>query len=156
VKEAGFDVLECQYVHRRTVNKKEGLCVPRIFVQARFQRPSAERSTAQLVGALDETASTAAGKAVEVSGSSSNCENAALSQEDVDGNTDTVIGAGVSADGFVNVRVEDGFCGSTTGNVPGAKLVHDTTEQQEQEGINRDLTEKMQSLCTDTQPDDCR
>ena len=30
---------EIQYVHRDTVNKKEGLCVPRIFVQAKFIKP---------------------------------------------------------------------------------------------------------------------
>ncbi|KAH3835358.1 tRNA N(3)-methylcytidine methyltransferase METTL6-like [Dreissena polymorpha] len=34
--EAGFSVNTCEYVHRKTVNKKEGLCVPRIFVQAKF------------------------------------------------------------------------------------------------------------------------
>ena len=33
---AGFVTVSCDYVHRETVNKKEGLCVPRVFVQGRF------------------------------------------------------------------------------------------------------------------------
>lgn len=33
---AGFKTISCDYVHRQTVNKKEGLSVPRIFVQAKF------------------------------------------------------------------------------------------------------------------------
>ena len=32
----GFDILTCHYVHRRTVNKKEGVDEPRVFVQGRF------------------------------------------------------------------------------------------------------------------------
>lgn len=36
VIEAGFEVRSCDYIHRQTVNKKEGLCVPRIFVQGKF------------------------------------------------------------------------------------------------------------------------
>ena len=35
----GFEVLSNEYVHRTTENKKEGLCVPRIFVQARLRKP---------------------------------------------------------------------------------------------------------------------
>ena len=38
-EDAGFKAVESQYVHRDTVNKKEGLRVPRIFVQAKFVRP---------------------------------------------------------------------------------------------------------------------
>lgn len=34
--EAGFHVVSCHYVHRRTVNKKEGVDEPRVFVQAKF------------------------------------------------------------------------------------------------------------------------
>ena len=38
-EDAGFEAVQSQYVHRDTVNKKEGLRVPRIFVQAKFVRP---------------------------------------------------------------------------------------------------------------------
>eukprot|EP00117_Sycon_ciliatum_P035452 scpid39488/ scgid3731/ Methyltransferase-like protein 6 len=38
---AGFEVVSNEYVYRETVNRKEGLCVPRIFVQAKFMRPLA-------------------------------------------------------------------------------------------------------------------
>ncbi|XP_064620805.1 tRNA N(3)-methylcytidine methyltransferase METTL6-like [Lineus longissimus] len=41
---AGYKVLDCHYVHRDTVNKKEGLSVPRIFVQGKFQRIPQEDS----------------------------------------------------------------------------------------------------------------
>ncbi|XP_013415407.1 methyltransferase-like protein 6 [Lingula anatina] len=33
---AGYQIDNCDYVTRETVNKKEGLCVPRIFVQGKF------------------------------------------------------------------------------------------------------------------------
>lgn len=36
--EAGFDIISSDYVHRRTVNKKENLDVPRIFVQGKFKK----------------------------------------------------------------------------------------------------------------------
>ena len=36
---AGFQTLVNEYAHRRTVNKKEGIDVPRIFVQAKFITP---------------------------------------------------------------------------------------------------------------------
>lgn len=37
----GFDrsQSQCEYVQRETVNKKEDLCVPRIFVQGKFLKP---------------------------------------------------------------------------------------------------------------------
>ncbi|XP_018328518.1 methyltransferase-like protein 6, partial [Agrilus planipennis] len=35
----GFKLMTCTYVHRRTVNKKENIDVPRIFVQAKFSKP---------------------------------------------------------------------------------------------------------------------
>jgi hypothetical protein len=34
--EAGFAKKSISYVHRRTINKKDGIDVPRIFVQAEF------------------------------------------------------------------------------------------------------------------------
>uniref|UniRef100_A0A0L8I9U7 Methyltransferase-like protein n=1 Tax=Octopus bimaculoides TaxID=37653 RepID=A0A0L8I9U7_OCTBM len=34
--DAGYDICQLHYVKRETVNKKEGLCVPRIFVQGKF------------------------------------------------------------------------------------------------------------------------
>lgn len=36
---AGFETITCEYVHRRTVNIKEKVDVPRIFVQAKFRKP---------------------------------------------------------------------------------------------------------------------
>ncbi|CAG5098075.1 Similar to Mettl6: tRNA N(3)-methylcytidine methyltransferase METTL6 (Mus musculus) [Cotesia congregata] len=36
---AGFETITCEYVHRRTVNVKEKVDVPRIFVQAKFRKP---------------------------------------------------------------------------------------------------------------------
>ncbi|KPP70151.1 hypothetical protein Z043_111047 [Scleropages formosus] len=36
---AGFLTLANEYVFRETVNKKEGLCVPRVFVQSKFRKP---------------------------------------------------------------------------------------------------------------------
>lgn len=37
--DCGFDVITNSYIHRRTINKKEGLDVPRIFIQGKFQKP---------------------------------------------------------------------------------------------------------------------
>ncbi|KAL9966165.1 hypothetical protein ACROYT_G024203 [Oculina patagonica] len=37
--QAGFQTIVNEYAHRRTVNKKEGVDVPRIFVQAKFMKP---------------------------------------------------------------------------------------------------------------------
>lgn len=34
--EAGFDVFTCHYVNRRTINKKEGVDEPRVFIQGKF------------------------------------------------------------------------------------------------------------------------
>lgn len=36
--DAGFEVVTNEYVMRETVNKKEGLCVPRVFVQGKFKK----------------------------------------------------------------------------------------------------------------------
>lgn len=41
VSEAGFEVVENSYVHRETVNRKEGLSVTRVFVQGKFVKPRA-------------------------------------------------------------------------------------------------------------------
>lgn len=37
---AGFEVIVNSYIHRRTINPKEGIDVPRIFVQSKFRKPS--------------------------------------------------------------------------------------------------------------------
>lgn len=39
-EEAGFDSVANEYVLRETVNKKEGLCVPRVFLQSKFIKRS--------------------------------------------------------------------------------------------------------------------
>ncbi|MEE6466223.1 hypothetical protein FKM82_006879 [Ascaphus truei] len=36
---AGYTRVSNEYVLRETVNKKEGLCVPRVFVQSKFHKP---------------------------------------------------------------------------------------------------------------------
>lgn len=36
---AGYTEISNEYVLRETVNKKEGLCVPRVFVQSKFYKP---------------------------------------------------------------------------------------------------------------------
>lgn len=38
-QQAGFETLVNEYVLRETVNKKEGLCVPRVFLQSKFCKP---------------------------------------------------------------------------------------------------------------------
>jgi methyltransferase-like protein 6 len=35
----GFRTITCSYVQRRTINLKENIDVPRIFVQAKFIKP---------------------------------------------------------------------------------------------------------------------
>ncbi len=37
-QQAGFETLVNEYVLRETVNKKEGLCVPRVFLQSKFSK----------------------------------------------------------------------------------------------------------------------
>ncbi|XP_066441332.1 tRNA N(3)-methylcytidine methyltransferase METTL6 isoform X2 [Eleutherodactylus coqui] len=37
--QAGYKEVSSEYVLRETVNKKEGLCVPRVFVQSKFSKP---------------------------------------------------------------------------------------------------------------------
>lgn len=36
---SGFMLEKNSYVHRRTINKKENIDVPRIFVQSKFIKP---------------------------------------------------------------------------------------------------------------------
>ncbi|CAG5130973.1 unnamed protein product, partial [Candidula unifasciata] len=38
MEHSGLRTLHCNYVHRSTINKKEGLDVPRIFVQGKFSK----------------------------------------------------------------------------------------------------------------------
>lgn len=43
-QDSGFSCVANDYVLRETVNKKEGLCVPRVFLQSKFSRPSQSQS----------------------------------------------------------------------------------------------------------------
>lgn len=43
-EEAGLQLVTNDYVLRETVNKKEGLCVPRVFLQSKFTKPSQPQS----------------------------------------------------------------------------------------------------------------
>ena len=36
---AGYGVIENKYIHKETTNIKEGICVPRVFVQGRYRKP---------------------------------------------------------------------------------------------------------------------
>ncbi len=47
---AGFHTTSNEYITRETVNKKEGLCVPRIFVQSKFQKPHVKSSATKSEG----------------------------------------------------------------------------------------------------------
>lgn len=38
-KEAGFEIVINTYVHKKTINRKENICVPRIFVQSKIRTP---------------------------------------------------------------------------------------------------------------------
>lgn len=44
-EDSGFRCVANDYVLRETVNKKEGLCVPRVFLQSKFSRPSQSESS---------------------------------------------------------------------------------------------------------------
>jgi methyltransferase-like protein 6 len=37
--DCGFSCIKCDYVHKETINRKENLRVPRVFLQGRFQKP---------------------------------------------------------------------------------------------------------------------
>lgn len=43
-EEVGLQPVTNDYVLRETVNKKEGLCVPRVFLQSKFSKPSRSQS----------------------------------------------------------------------------------------------------------------
>ncbi|XP_075884685.1 tRNA N(3)-cytidine methyltransferase METTL6 [Nelusetta ayraudi] len=45
-QEAGLHPVANDYVLRETVNKKEGLCVPRVFLQSKFTKPPANHGAA--------------------------------------------------------------------------------------------------------------
>jgi hypothetical protein len=36
-QDAGFETVECKYVSKETTNRRMGVCVPRVFVQAKFR-----------------------------------------------------------------------------------------------------------------------
>ena len=38
IKKCGFETVSLEYVERRTINKKEGVDVPRIFLQGKFRK----------------------------------------------------------------------------------------------------------------------
>ncbi|XP_021099812.1 methyltransferase-like protein 6 isoform X11 [Heterocephalus glaber] len=44
----GYEEVVNEYVFRETVNKKEGLCVPRVFLQSKFRKPPRDLSPATL------------------------------------------------------------------------------------------------------------
>ena len=44
-EEANLQSVANEYVLRETVNKKEGLCVPRVFLQSKFTKPSQPQSS---------------------------------------------------------------------------------------------------------------
>ena len=40
VREVGFEVIEDSYVQKETVNVKEGIAAPRVFIQGKFLKPT--------------------------------------------------------------------------------------------------------------------
>lgn len=42
--EAGLQTVTNDYVLRETVNRREGLCVPRVFLQSKFTKPGRSQS----------------------------------------------------------------------------------------------------------------
>uniref|UniRef100_A0A2K6F385 Methyltransferase 6, tRNA N3-cytidine n=1 Tax=Propithecus coquereli TaxID=379532 RepID=A0A2K6F385_PROCO len=46
--DTGYEEVVNEYVFRETVNKKEGLCVSRVFLQSKFQKPRKNPSTVTL------------------------------------------------------------------------------------------------------------
>ena len=54
MKASGFEVASSEYIHRQTVNKKEGLEVPRIFVQGKFVKPIRNNIAVTESGSLKE------------------------------------------------------------------------------------------------------
>ncbi|XP_073899972.1 tRNA N(3)-cytidine methyltransferase METTL6 isoform X3 [Castor canadensis] len=46
--DTGYEEVVNEYVFRETVNKKEGLCVPRVFLQSKFRKPPQDPSPATL------------------------------------------------------------------------------------------------------------
>ncbi|XP_046308840.1 tRNA N(3)-methylcytidine methyltransferase METTL6 isoform X1 [Marmota monax] len=46
--DTGYEEVVNEYVFRETVNKKEGLCVPRVFLQSKFRKPPKNRKPATL------------------------------------------------------------------------------------------------------------
>ncbi|KAM9310828.1 tRNA N(3)-cytidine methyltransferase METTL6 [Pholidichthys leucotaenia] len=44
-EDVGFKCVANDYVLRETVNKKEGLCVPRVFLQSKFSKPGQSQSS---------------------------------------------------------------------------------------------------------------
>ena len=55
MKASGFEVASSEYIHRQTVNKKEGLEVPRIFVQGKFVKPVRNNIAVTESGSVKET-----------------------------------------------------------------------------------------------------
>ncbi len=71
MSEVGFEVSGSRYVHRETVNRKEGLTAARVFVQGKFIKPqtpeldvqcksvveghSTESTTEGMCGAVEDT-----------------------------------------------------------------------------------------------------
>lgn len=52
-EEVGLQPVTNDYVLRETVNKKEGLCVPRVFLQSKFSKPSRSQSLWMLEASRD-------------------------------------------------------------------------------------------------------
>lgn len=55
--DTGYEEVVNEYVFRETVNKKEGLCVPRVFLQSKFRKPPHDLSPATLQRQVGDRAS---------------------------------------------------------------------------------------------------
>ena len=76
--EAGFDVVENDYIMRQTVNKKENLCVPRVFVQSKFAKPQSLRLEE---GTNNVHSGTVSSRSLDSGGDNMNCSDVFSSEQ---------------------------------------------------------------------------
>lgn len=101
-KEAGFEEAAMAYVVRETVNKKEGLCVPRVFVQAKFVLPVASVGAGGEASLSADTHSAQSGQCTQ-----------AQSQQDCDTDTNRELNLSHSLDTVLNLE-KDKSCAKRT------------------------------------------
>ena len=79
---AGLKTERCVYIQRATINKKEGVNVPRIFVQGKFVKPAS--CSASFICEHDEIADTLASKCSVIKSVTLNDEHSLKNEDDPD------------------------------------------------------------------------